>query len=510
MPSKSQRRQQCPEPGQELPRRGDRILLLTRGWLDEILLRGKSLEVRGAPLACGWTWLGCKGFVIALAKLSDSCRVASLEEFKSLKEFHHVDADELPYKKTWVTLVSDVQALADPIKFQTKSGPITWNKFEPAVVANGAGAKVSLQKVKKTVSKKMTANVRSVIAEAAVAASVPISVLENPSLFTIGSACSGWCSELHACRRLGLPFIPVFGCDISPHCKALCEETWGHSLWYDDCEGDAFLNSPYVDVFLAGFPCQPFSKAGLCEGEQDRKGRGQIFWSLALWIQTHVPRVFILENVKNLLDSHYEFLLDVMETLQKIQWNGQAAYHVSWKVLNARDCGTPQNRERVLICGIRAGPGARPMIWPKKVAMEDIYAYIDPATEGEAGFPGRLPSSESERRNLLLVLDQLKSQGKDPLRSPIVVDIGGSKPHYNEGYSPCLTHCRAGSGGHWLTWKQRKMTTCELLKIMDVPPADVKWSSVSPRQLGLMAGNAIPVKMLSMVLSQALKCANLQ
>ncbi|CAL1127804.1 unnamed protein product, partial [Cladocopium goreaui] len=145
-----------------------------------------------------------------------------------------------------------------------------------------------------------------------------------------------------------------------------------------------------------------------------------------------------------------------------------------------------------------------------KVAMEDIYAYIDPATEGEAGFPGRLPSSESERRNLLLVLDQLKSQGKDPLRSPIVVDIGGSKPHYNEGYSPCLTHCRAGSGGHWLTWKQRKMTTCELLKIMDVPPADVKWSSVSPRQLGLMAGNAIPVKMLSMVLSQALKCANLQ
>ena len=99
MPSKSQRRQQCPEPGQELPRRGDRILLLTRGWLDEILLRGKSLEVRGAPLACGWTWLGCKGFVIALAKLSDSCRVASLEEFKSLKEFHHVDADELPYKK---------------------------------------------------------------------------------------------------------------------------------------------------------------------------------------------------------------------------------------------------------------------------------------------------------------------------------------------------------------------------------------------------------------------------
>ena len=228
-----------------------------------------------------------------------------------------------------MTLVSDVQALADPIKFQTKSGPITWNKFEPAVVANGAGAKVSLHKVKKTVSKKMTANVRSVVAEAAVAASVPISVLENPSLFTIGSACSGWCSELHACRRLGLPFIPVFGCDISPHCKALCEETWGHSLWYDDCEGDAFLNSPYVDVFLAGFPCQPFSKAGLCEGEQDRKGRGQIFWSLALWIQTHVPRVFILENVKNLLDSHYEFLLAVMETFQKIEWNGQAAYHVS-------------------------------------------------------------------------------------------------------------------------------------------------------------------------------------
>jgi len=359
--------------------------------------------------------------------------------------------------------------------------------------------------------KKKTANVKAIVTQAILAASLSPQILENPKAFTIGSACSGWCSELFACHRLQLPYIPVFACDINAHCKKVAQDTWGHAFWYDNCCSQDFLDSPYVDVFLAGFPCQPWSRAGKGEGERDGKGRGSIVWFLICWIAAHLPRVFILENVKGILDpKHCELFLQVLEELKKLKKDGRDAYYLSWRMLNALDYGTPQNRERVMICGIRSDDGAREMAWPPPVRVrKSIHGYIDSAIEGDTAFPGRLPTPRSERRNVEQVLKKLQSQGRQPLQSPFVIDIGGSKPHFSEGYSPCITHTRRGSGGHWLTWKQRKMTTVELIQLMDVPPASLQMSRVSPRQIGLMAGNAIPVKMLSRVLLAALQSANM-
>ena len=362
-------------------------------------------------------------------------------------------------------------------------------------------------------ARKKTANAKSTVVEAMMAASLSLRILDSPKWFTIGSACSGWCSELFACKRLQCPFIPVFACDINDHCRRVTEKTWGHAFWYDDCCSQAFLDSPYVDIFLAGFPCQPWSRAGRSQGEADAQGRGGIIWFLISWLSTHLPKVFLLENVRGILDAqHCDFFLEVLEALRKISRAGKRAYTVSWQVLNALDSGTPQHRERVMIVGLRLDDGVREMSWPKPVsARASIYDYLGRETEGDARFPGRLPTSATARQNVEKVLRKLQAEGRLPLQNPFVIDVAGSRVNFAEGYSPCITRSRGGSGGHWLTWKQRMTTYPEVLKLMDVDPAliDIEACGVSPRQIGLMAGNAIPVKMLSRVLRNALRSVNL-
>lgn len=101
---------------------------------------------------------------------------------------------------------------------------------------------------------------------------------------------------------------------------------------------------PSFDILLAGFPCQPFSHAGLKKGFADT--RGSLFFDIAKIINHHRPKAVFLENVKNLA-SHDKgnTLIVIVNTLKKL------GYTVQYKVLNAKDFGAPQNRARIYIIG---------------------------------------------------------------------------------------------------------------------------------------------------------------
>jgi DNA (cytosine-5)-methyltransferase 1 len=99
---------------------------------------------------------------------------------------------------------------------------------------------------------------------------------------------------------------------------------------------------PPFDIVLAGFPCQPFSQAGKKLGLADT--RGTLFFDIAKIVEKHKPSVVFLENVKR-FRSHdggrtFETIKTVLEDL---------GYEVHAKVLNAKDFGVPQNRERIYI-----------------------------------------------------------------------------------------------------------------------------------------------------------------
>lgn len=101
---------------------------------------------------------------------------------------------------------------------------------------------------------------------------------------------------------------------------------------------------PSFDVLMAGFPCQPFSMAGRKRGFDDI--RGTMFFYIAKIIQHHKPKAILLENVKN-FKSHDKgnTLKTVIKVLEDL------GYSVSYQVLNAKDFGVPQNRERIYIVG---------------------------------------------------------------------------------------------------------------------------------------------------------------
>ncbi len=114
---------------------------------------------------------------------------------------------------------------------------------------------------------------------------------------------------------------------------------------------------PDFDVLCAGFPCQPFSNAGLKKGFEDT--RGTLFFNIAEIINTKKkkgkqPKVLLLENVKG-LKGH-----DKGKTLKKIiEVLHELGYHVDSKVLNSKYFGVPQNRERLFIVawlGSKKGP----------------------------------------------------------------------------------------------------------------------------------------------------------
>jgi DNA (cytosine-5)-methyltransferase 1 len=109
---------------------------------------------------------------------------------------------------------------------------------------------------------------------------------------------------------------------------------------------------PDFDLFVGGFPCQAFSIAGKRAGFNDT--RGTLFFDVARILKAKRPRNFLLENVKGLL-SH-----DNGRTFQTIvSALVELGYGVEWQVLNSKDFGVPQNRERVFIVGHLGGEPAR-------------------------------------------------------------------------------------------------------------------------------------------------------
>ncbi len=149
-----------------------------------------------------------------------------------------------------------------------------------------------------------------------------------------------------------LPFDEIGGeCVFSSEIDKFARQTY-QANFGEEPNGDITLiepnEIPKFDLLLAGFPCQPFSQAGLQKGFDDT--RGTLFFYIAKIIEHHQPSVVLLENVKRLKTHDKGKTYRVMkETLEDL------GYTVSSQILAAKDFGRPQNRERIYIVALKNG-----------------------------------------------------------------------------------------------------------------------------------------------------------
>lgn len=148
----------------------------------------------------------------------------------------------------------------------------------------------------------------------------------------------------------------VFASDIDKDCKDNYEENYDMKPHGDLTKLD-ISKIPSFDVLCAGFPCQPFSKAGFQNGFND--DRGNIFYDICKIIKYHRPKYIILENVKNLASHDNGHTWNVIKTnIEKLDYNT----YLNPLILNTLYFGVPQSRDRVVILCKRKDLGELPKL----------------------------------------------------------------------------------------------------------------------------------------------------
>lgn len=172
--------------------------------------------------------------------------------------------------------------------------------------------------------------------------------ISNPKkIIRIGTLFSGIGAIEYAFKRLNIKTDIKFACDIDENCKTtyLANYNLDEKNWYYDVKNlDGKKYKGQLDLLVGGSPCQSFSIVGKRKGLEDT--RGTLFYDFARIIKEAKPKVFIFENVKGLTnhDNGKTFKI-IKETFDEL------GYKYYYKILNAKDYGIPQNRERIFVIG---------------------------------------------------------------------------------------------------------------------------------------------------------------
>lgn len=159
---------------------------------------------------------------------------------------------------------------------------------------------------------------------------------------------AGYGSQALALENLGLEFTS----DISEIDKYAIEayiQIHGWRKNYGDICNIKEDELPYYDLITYSSPCQDFSVAGKMKGGQKgSRTRSSLLWECERIIRAVKPKYLLMENVKNLVGKKFmPCFKSWLRTLEELGYNNY------WKVLNAKDYGIPQNRERVFVVSIR-------------------------------------------------------------------------------------------------------------------------------------------------------------
>lgn len=175
-------------------------------------------------------------------------------------------------------------------------------------------------------------------------------------------AFSGYGSQSIALRNIGIDYEVVAISEINKYSISAYKAIHGDVLNLEDISKINIEDIPQHDLFTYSFPCQDISLAGVMKGLERGKTRSGLLYECEKIIEYCKPKYLLLENVKNLVGK--KFKSDFDNWLKYLESLGYTNY---WKVLNAKDFGIPQNRERVFVISVLGEH--KPFSFPEEIPL---------------------------------------------------------------------------------------------------------------------------------------------
>ncbi len=300
-------------------------------------------------------------------------------------------------------------------------------------------------------------------------------------ILRIGTDCSGIEAPIQALKKLQkiykFDYEHIFSSEIDKYARESLLANYKRPKYlFEDMTKKRTLEP--IDIYVCGFPCQPFSYAGSRLGQNDKRC---IFNYCIKTIKETNPKIFILENVKGIMtidDGNY--IKKIKSDLNKLK-----DYEVNISVYNTKDYGIPQNRERVFIVGLLKSFMIKKYEIPDKKPTKDINTYVENVRRTK---DDKVVYDLSSYKGPFIDISFLKYISKDSYQT----------------YSPTVI----SSGNLWSTKYGRKATVRELLALQGFPITFKQ--VVSDHQLKKQIGNSMSVNVLYYILKECFNCVDLK
>jgi len=305
-------------------------------------------------------------------------------------------------------------------------------------------------------------------------------------MIKIGTDCSGIEAPIEAlkniCNDNDLKYDHIFSSEICPYATEYINKNHNPSILFNDMTKRKDSEIPYVDIYVSGFPCQPYSRANKYKRPVDP--RLNLFENCIQVIKTVNPKFFILENVKTLVTlNNGSYFNEILKRLADIN-----KYTIHHKVINSNKLGIPQSRDRLYIVGVLNKYKKNEFIFPENKPMKNILNFID-------------------RKNI--TKDEIKESNKELFKNiphdSVFIDTGfrsATFPNSNK-WAPCIT----AQPNMWCVPMKRKASVKEYLMLQGFPIDVIQ--PISNHRFKILIGNSMTVNVIEELLKNGLHSVNL-
>ncbi len=290
-------------------------------------------------------------------------------------------------------------------------------------------------------------------------------------------------------KKSGIPFEVIGYSENDKFASEIFELNHPGVKAYGDITTINTDNLPNFDLFTGGFPCQPFSSAGLGHGELDI--RGTLFYDVIRICEAKKPKHILLENVKGLTTKrHKETFAKIQDELKRL------GYSVIWKLMNTKDYGIPQNRERVWIYAYQGALPEGFTIDPGKSELKSRFQdFLDEQPEDYLFLNDKQIARLEEIHkvdfnvNESLCLDIYNKKIRHDGTSITITE-----PHHNS-----LRVVHPPKNGKYIV---RKLSIPEHYRLMGFDDGEFNFGNQSYQQLCKRAGNGWDVSLVGKILNK--------